>query len=83
MQRHDAIVMFSENFEYIVRGLEKIIAEIGFNSKIRSSAFSYLNSLKNSSFLISLAATKKVMCLIIILSKILQEVNLDFLKHFQ
>ena len=80
IQRHDAIVRFSENFEYIVQGLEKIIEEIGFNSKIRSLAFSYLNSLKNSNFLISLAATKKVMCLTMILSKILQEVNLDFSK---
>ena len=40
IQNNDAIARFSENFEYIVTGLEKIIAKIGY--KIRSLAFLYL-----------------------------------------
>lgn len=82
IQRHDAIVRFSGNFENVIHGLEAILADIEFNSKTRSLALSYLNSLKNSTFLISLASDKKVMSLTMILSRILEQVNLYFCKVF-
>ncbi|KAI6647735.1 52 kDa repressor of the inhibitor of the protein kinase-like [Oopsacas minuta] len=82
IQRHDAIVRFSENFENVIHGLEDILADSEFNSKTRSLALSHLNSLKDSTFLIALASAKKVMSLTMILSRILQQVNLDFCHVF-
>ena len=82
IQRHDAIVRFSENFEYVIHCLEDIFSNIEFNNKTRSLALSHLSFLKNCTFLISLASAKKVMSLTMILSRILQQVNLDFCKVF-
>ena len=77
IQRHDAIIIFPENLEYVVHGLEIIIQNIEFTSKSRSLALSYLNYITNSSFLVSLAVTNKAMSLTMTLSKFLQKVNLD------
>ena len=64
-------------------GLERIISDNHFNCKSRAQALSHLNSIKNSSFLISLACVGKVMSITIILFKMLQTVNLNYVECMQ
>lgn len=83
VERHDAIIRFCSNISSIVLGLERIISDNHFNFKSRAQALSHLNSIKNSSFLISLACVGKVMSITIILSKMLQTVNLNYVECMQ
>ena len=77
IQRHDFIVRFSENSENVIYGLEDILQILNLT---QNSFFSCIvpNYLNDSNFLISLASAKNFMYLILILSRILEQVNLDF-----
>ena len=88
VERHDAIVVFHEQFAFILKTLDKISSS-SKDRKAVDNAKSLLRSMTDSGFIVALWCAKKVMSETIILSRSLQSVNqdlfdaLDSVKHVQ
>ena len=77
IQRHDAILRFCDNFESALSALLDITESADTDSKTKTTALSLINAVSSPSFLVSLAAAKKVMSLTVTLSRRLQSPKLD------
>ena len=77
IQRHDAILRFCDNFESVLSALHDIAESAYMDSKTKTTALSLINAVSNPSFLVSLAAAKKVKLLTVTLSRRLQSPKLD------
>jgi len=79
IQSHDDILRFAENFQGVVGALQFIAESPTMDAKTKAKALSLINSASTSSFLVSLAAAKKVMSLTVLLSRHLQSPKIDLL----
>src|SRR6218665_1461463 len=77
IQRHDAILRFSDNFSSIIGALQDITESNTMDAKTKAKAITLINGVSTSSFLVSLAAAMKVMSLTMNLSRLLQSPKLD------
>ena len=68
IQRHDAILWFTDNFDGVLGALQDIAESAAMDAKTETKALSFVNAVSNASFLVSLAAAKKVMSLTLMLS---------------
>ena len=59
IQRHDAILRFSDNFESVLSALHDITESADMDSKTKTTALSLINAVSSPSLLVSLAAAKK------------------------
>lgn len=78
IERHDALITFSNQLERIFECLEQIAAS-NSSRETTDRARSFMKKLLDSEFLISLACAKKVMSLTINVSRSLQTINKDLL----
>lgn len=62
IQRHDAILQFSNNFNDVANTLKEIAKSITMDAKTKAAA-SLMHAISRPAFLVSLAAAKKVMSL--------------------
>jgi hypothetical protein len=77
IQRHDAILRFTDNFEAVYSALSHISASADLDAKTKAKALSLICAISSSSFIVSLAAAHKVMSLTVTLSKRLQSPKMD------
>ena len=59
IQRHDAILRFSDNFESVLSASHDIAESADMDSKTKTTALSLINAVSSPSLLVSLAAAKK------------------------
>jgi hypothetical protein len=78
IERHDALITFSNQLERIFECLEQIAAS-NSSRETTDRARSFMKKLLDSEFLISLACAKKVVSLTINVSRSLQTINKDLL----
>lgn len=77
IQRHDAILRFTDNFEAVHSALSHISESADIDAKTKAKALSLICAISSSSFIVSLAAAHKVMSLTVTLSKRLQSPKMD------
>jgi hypothetical protein len=77
VQRHAAIMRFADNFDVVLNALQDISKDADIDAKTRTKAMPLINASSSSSFVVSLAAAKKVMSLTLTLSRRLQSPKLD------
>lgn len=68
IQRHDTILRFTDNFDGVLGALQDIAESAAMDAKTKTKALSFVNAVSNASFLVSLAAAKKVMSMTLMLS---------------
>jgi len=68
---------FADNFDVVLSALQDISKDADIDAKTRTKAMSLINAISSSSFVVSLAAAKKVMSLTLTLSRRLQLPKLD------
>ena len=77
IQRHDAIIRFTDNFEDVHSALSLISTSADVDAKTKAKALSLICAISSSSFIVSLAAAHKVMSLTVTLSTRLQSPTMD------
>lgn len=77
IQRHDAILRFTDNFEAVHSALNHISESADMDAKTKARALSLISAISSSSFIVSLAVAHKVMSLTVTLSKRLQSPKVD------
>jgi hypothetical protein len=82
VERHDALLVFYEQFSQTIDALDKI-AEKASDRKVCDRARGLVKAMCDSSFIIALCCSKKVMALTISLSRCLQKVNQDLFEALQ
>jgi len=64
----NAIMRFADNFDVVLSALQDISKDADIDAKTGTKALSLINAISSSSFVVSLAAAKKVMSLFIVLT---------------
>ena len=77
IQRHDAILRFTENFEAVFNALSDMSENANMDAQSRAKALSLSSAMSSPSFIVSLASAHKVMSLTVTLSKRLQSPKID------
>jgi len=77
IHRHDAIMRFAYNFVVVLSALQDISKDADIDARTRTNAMSLINAILSLSFVVSLAAAKKVMSLTLTLSRRMQSPKLD------
>lgn len=68
---------FGDNLNEVVNALQEVAESITMDAKTKATAMSLMHAISSPAFLMSLAAAKKVMTLILALSRRLQSPTLD------
>lgn len=77
IQRHDAILRFTDNFEAVFNALSDMSENANMDAKSKAKALSLSSAMSSPSFMVSLASAHKVMSLTVTLSKRLQSPKID------